>query len=207
MTAAQTMAAAPVMPKHGEVGNGRSRADDVTSTDRGNSSSYLAARLKRDHPEIAAAVERGEFKSIRAAAIKAKIVKERTPLDDLRAEIGIGRPAVEKSERILRYDRLLGHKVACGAVRATGSVLLRPRRQAVLAAPLAQLLKHAEAPERAPNVVLRVPAGERCHDRVLGVGHAVVKQRQAIGRDPLDRGVAVGGGPERGQASCRPYRG
>ena len=36
---------------------------------------YLAARLKRDHPEIAARVANGEFKSIRAAALEAGIVK------------------------------------------------------------------------------------------------------------------------------------
>ena len=36
---------------------------------------YLASRLKRDHRDIAAAVERGEYRSIRAAAIAAGIVK------------------------------------------------------------------------------------------------------------------------------------
>jgi hypothetical protein len=35
---------------------------------RGTSAPYLAARLKRDHPEIAEAVERGEL-SANAAAV------------------------------------------------------------------------------------------------------------------------------------------
>ena len=35
----------------------------------------LAARLKRDHPEIAAAVARGEYRSMRQAALAAGIVK------------------------------------------------------------------------------------------------------------------------------------
>ena len=41
----------------------------------GESASYLAARLKRDAPHIAGAVERGEYPSIRSAAIAAGIVK------------------------------------------------------------------------------------------------------------------------------------
>jgi hypothetical protein len=53
-------------------------------TDGGNSVDYLAARIKRDRPDIAEAVERGEFPSIRQAAIAAGIVKQTTPLDTLR---------------------------------------------------------------------------------------------------------------------------
>jgi hypothetical protein len=44
-----------------------------------NSVARLAARLKRDAPEIAAAVERGEYPSMRAAAIAAGIIKPPTP--------------------------------------------------------------------------------------------------------------------------------
>jgi hypothetical protein len=77
------MIAAPEMPEWGEVGNGRSRVDDVKSTQGGNSSSYLAARLKRDHPDLAAEVEAGRMK-IRAAARKAGIVKDPHPLAELK---------------------------------------------------------------------------------------------------------------------------
>lgn len=42
---------------------------------RGDNAAYLKARLQRDHPEIAEALERGEFKSARAAAIEAGIIK------------------------------------------------------------------------------------------------------------------------------------
>jgi hypothetical protein len=45
---------------------------------------YLAARLRRDHPDICARIEAGEFKSVRAAAIAAGIIKVQTPLDQLR---------------------------------------------------------------------------------------------------------------------------
>lgn len=44
---------------------------------------YLAARLKRDHPEIAAAAERGEYPSMRQAAIAAGIVKQPSDFDKL----------------------------------------------------------------------------------------------------------------------------
>jgi hypothetical protein len=67
-------------------GRGNKGAYNVRSF--GNSADYLAGLLKRDHPEIAKAVERGEFKSIRAAAIKAGIVKVKTPLDNLRSAWG-----------------------------------------------------------------------------------------------------------------------
>ena len=45
----------------------------------GQSRERLAARLKRDRPDIAARAEAGEFSSVRAAAIEAGIVKVATP--------------------------------------------------------------------------------------------------------------------------------
>lgn len=75
--AAETMAKAPDnAPKRGEVGRGReNRSDNVRSNKGGNNKERLAAKLKRDHPDIAARVANGEFKSIRAAALEAGIVK------------------------------------------------------------------------------------------------------------------------------------
>ena len=69
-----TMAKAPELKA-----TGRPRADEEKGTKQvplskgGND--RLAARLKRDHPAIAARVANGEFKSIRAAALEAGIVK------------------------------------------------------------------------------------------------------------------------------------
>ena len=60
---------------------GRPRADDEKGghyppLPKGTGSKdRLAARLKRDHPDIAARLANGEFKSIRAAALDAGIVK------------------------------------------------------------------------------------------------------------------------------------
>ena len=87
--AAHRIATVEPGPKNGQVGNGRpaSSFDNVKptfETGGGNSADYLAARIKRDRPDIAEAVERGEYRSIRQAAIAAGIVKQNTPLDTLR---------------------------------------------------------------------------------------------------------------------------
>jgi hypothetical protein len=74
----------PALAEHGEIGRGRDRGDNITSEERGTSSAYLAAKLRRDHPEIADRMARGEFRSVRAAAIAAGIVRQTTALDQLR---------------------------------------------------------------------------------------------------------------------------
>ena len=51
--------------------------DDIKG---GNNTSYLKARLKRDAPKILSRLQAGEFRSVRAAAIEAGIVKPATPL-------------------------------------------------------------------------------------------------------------------------------
>ena len=52
-----------------------------TDTGGGNRVEYLAARLKRDAPEIAKRLERGEFKSVRSAAKAAGIVKDKSQIE------------------------------------------------------------------------------------------------------------------------------
>ena len=44
---------------------------------QGDDPEYLAARIARDHPDIQARIKQGEFKSVRAAAVAAGIVKPR----------------------------------------------------------------------------------------------------------------------------------
>jgi hypothetical protein len=68
-------------------GRGRKASDQITGFQRGTRSSYLAARLKRDAPEIAAAAERGEYRSVRAAARAAGIIK---PPDAYRELCAVG---------------------------------------------------------------------------------------------------------------------
>ncbi len=60
-------------------------ADNISSsiaTKYGTDKAYLAARLERDAPEIAAKL--AEYPSVHAAARAAGIVKSKTPLDALR---------------------------------------------------------------------------------------------------------------------------
>jgi hypothetical protein len=51
----------------------------------GSDPAYLAARIKRDHPEIAAKVAAGDYASIREAAVAAGIVKPPSPLAQMRS--------------------------------------------------------------------------------------------------------------------------
>lgn len=60
---------------------GDRRSDDFQSNNislksHGTSADYIKARLRRDHPEIAEQLERGEHRSARAAAIAAGFIKD-----------------------------------------------------------------------------------------------------------------------------------
>jgi len=50
---------------------------------RGNSASHLATRIKRERPDISERLAKGEFKSVRAAAIEAGIITPPTPLEQM----------------------------------------------------------------------------------------------------------------------------
>jgi hypothetical protein len=63
-------------------GRGKKTGTDDTRLSRGGNPSYLAARLKRDHPELAADVEAGRM-TLRAAAKEAGIVKPTDPYRQL----------------------------------------------------------------------------------------------------------------------------
>lgn len=76
----------PPRDRHG--GDRRSaefQVDNINlKTKGGTDPTYLAQRMKRDHPEIAAVLASGGYRSVRAAAIAAGIVRVPTPLDGLR---------------------------------------------------------------------------------------------------------------------------
>jgi hypothetical protein len=84
----QKMVADPEVQPLAEHGGARAQVDVVNLCNGagagGNSSEYLIRQLKRDAPEIAKRLAKGEFPSARAAAIEAGIVKVPTPLDTLR---------------------------------------------------------------------------------------------------------------------------
>ena len=52
------------------------QGDNVTLKKRGNNEDYIKARLRRDHPEIAEQLDRGEHRSARAAGIAAGFIKD-----------------------------------------------------------------------------------------------------------------------------------
>ena len=83
ITPAEAIAAAPKLQPTGRPSKG---SDSLPIPKGSTSKARLAARINRDHPEIAERVKAGEFKSIRAAAIVAGIVKVKTPLERLFAE-------------------------------------------------------------------------------------------------------------------------
>ena len=66
---------AVAIARHGEIGGGHSR-DSVGLSAKGseNSSAYLTARIARDRPDVLERMKRGEFRSVRAAAIEAGII-------------------------------------------------------------------------------------------------------------------------------------
>jgi hypothetical protein len=72
----------PVLRKHGRPSKDEEKGSDTIFPPIGRGADYLAARLKRDAPEIAARIN--EFPSIRAAAKAAGIIKDRTPVDVVR---------------------------------------------------------------------------------------------------------------------------
>jgi hypothetical protein len=69
----------------------------------GNSEAYLVRRLKRDEPEIAEALERGEYRSVRAAGIAAGFVKIESPLVTLKRAWGKASP--EERETFREWTR------------------------------------------------------------------------------------------------------
>lgn len=103
--AAAVAEAEPARPQ--EVGKGKAGPGRPKKTDEhinrfhkskgGTSSEYLAARLKRDAPDVAARAEAGEFRSVRAAAIEAGIIKPLSPVQ--RAEKAVRRASPPSPRR------------------------------------------------------------------------------------------------------------
>jgi hypothetical protein len=71
-----------VLRRVGRPKAGEAKGDDVTISGKGNGPAYLAARLRRDHPD--AVFDESVRGSVRQAAIAAGIVKVPNVLDQLR---------------------------------------------------------------------------------------------------------------------------
>lgn len=85
--AAETMRQAPAEVGPGQGARTDKHPDVIRKSEAnkgGTGKHYLAARIKRDRPDIAERVEAGEFRSIRAAAIEAGIVRPPSPSKTVR---------------------------------------------------------------------------------------------------------------------------
>jgi len=76
VTKADDLVAAAIGNHGGDRRSAKAKEDqgDNHTLIRGTQAAYLQARLRRDAPEVAEALERGEIKSARAAAIEAGII-------------------------------------------------------------------------------------------------------------------------------------
>ncbi|CAK0778701.1 conserved hypothetical protein [Gammaproteobacteria bacterium] len=89
--AARTVQSVEPLESHGgdQITERLDKAENVKSNSGGNSKEYRAAKLKRDHPEIADRLANGEFKSIREAerAAGMKVPPVLTPLERIQRSI------------------------------------------------------------------------------------------------------------------------
>jgi hypothetical protein len=69
-----------VLQRHGGDRKSSSYDKDDSPPQYGTSTAYLTARLARDRPDILARLHAGEYRSVRAAAREAGMVKDPTPL-------------------------------------------------------------------------------------------------------------------------------
>lgn len=83
---ADTMREAKPLLQNHRPKKGEDKGADGTLSRGSNQSTYLAARLKRDRPDLAARVVSGELK-IRQAAKLAGFIKVKTPLEIIRGQL------------------------------------------------------------------------------------------------------------------------
>jgi len=79
-TAQQRASEAKELPRTGTIGNGR-RSDNITPTSRGSDPDYLAARIKRDYPDIHERLLAGEYTTLHAAALDAGLTAKRRAIN------------------------------------------------------------------------------------------------------------------------------
>jgi hypothetical protein len=73
-----------VLGKRGRPKKGEEKGANGTLKRGSNRAPYLRARLERDHKDILAALDRGEYRSVRAAGVAAGVVKVPTALEAAR---------------------------------------------------------------------------------------------------------------------------
>jgi hypothetical protein len=80
ITLGELVAEVRALQAHGTNQYSEQQEVDTPTSTVGRASRYRIGRLKRDYPDIAEALARGEYRSVRAAAKAAGFVREPTPL-------------------------------------------------------------------------------------------------------------------------------
>ena len=83
------------LAEHGEIGNGRSRGYQSTSTSRETSNKYRTAKLARDAPEVFTRMQAGEFKTVAEAEKAAGFPKRE------RREVWLSAQPVAAAEKLV----------------------------------------------------------------------------------------------------------
>jgi len=81
----------------------REDQDSDHNLEIGRGAAYIKARLQRDHPKMAAALDRGEYPSARAAAIEAGIIK---PVPTIRVTSDMQAVAAKLCQHLTREQRI-----------------------------------------------------------------------------------------------------
>lgn len=83
----------------------------VTSSERGNNAEYLTSKIARDRPDILDRMKAGEFKSVRAAAIEAGIIKPK--------------PTIALDDNLERLTDALYHKLGADKLRLLALLMIQ----------------------------------------------------------------------------------
>jgi hypothetical protein len=88
----------------GDRRSAEAREDQASdrSMKHGENAAYIRARLHRDHPEVAAALDRGEYRSARAAAIEAGIIR---PVPTVRLVDDLAKVAAKLAQHLTPEQR------------------------------------------------------------------------------------------------------
>ena len=106
-----------VLGKHGGVRKKGEQGVNHTLVRGSTNRAYLAARLKRDFPEIAKRFAAGEFRSVRAAAIAAGLIAEPTPFEQIEKPLQKFGPQLSPDE-LQRLRTTIDQLIAALASRA-----------------------------------------------------------------------------------------
>lgn len=158
-TAAEAIEAARELSGHGGDRRSENQVKDI-NLKRGPTAAYLAARLKRDHPDIVKRIDAGEFPSIRAAAIEAGIVKVKSARQQLEhwwgkaSDYSPSRFGNKYNMTIVSRPMMLADVPVINAIRTLSEILgptPSPTGSVVFAYPLATMIVNRPMSQKTTN--------------------------------------------------------